>query len=393
MIFLETNKAYVGIAIGDLHCGAFDASTWYTEMEHCFLKRIEEMPILDFIVFCGDLLDDKISMNSDHAKFLMMFLIRTIAVCKEKGTKWRIFKGTESHDNKQLEMIESMLISSGCDIKVFHTVESEWLFNDLHVLYIPEEYLEDKDAYYADAFSKTYDMIFGHGLVQEALHMAAKQESELTMPKAPVFKTDDLLAICKGPIFFGHVHNKIVIKKRFHYTNSPSRWAYGEEEDKGYYVVCYSPESYEFKTEYIVNTWARKFETLEVECSPSFSVDEQIKYLITLVDNISDSREFLRLEVNIPEDHTSPVLLTTMLNQIFSKYKKFKLKINNKSNSKQTTEMQKKIKILLEKYGFLFDTRMPTEEKICRFIKEKYDRNISLDRMRMYLYEKFLTGE
>lgn len=387
------NPAYVGIAVGDLHCGAFEADIWFHEIEKSLLEPAENMPVLDFIILCGDTLNNKISFNSSHAKYLALFLNRLVKICSKKNSKLRIIKGTESHDNNQLEIIEALLTNADCDVKIIQNVESEWLFEDYHVLYIPEEYIEDKNEYYKDYFSKQYDSIFGHGLIQEALHMAATQESEMTMPKAPVFKVDELIEICKGPIFFGHIHKKIVIKNRFFYTNSFSRWAFGEEEDKGYYLFCYSPITSEFKTEFIVNKTARKFETMEVDCNPDNSIEDQIDYLVKLVDNLADNRDYLRLEVNIPENHPNPSLLTSMLNSVFSKYKKFKLKINNNGKVVKNKEMERKINILLERYGFIFDKKIPVEEKISRYIKEKYQKNISIEKMREYLFDRYLSGE
>ena len=47
-----------------------------------------------------------------------------------------------------------------------------------------------------------------------------------------------------------------------------------------------------------------------------------------------------------------------------------------------------KIKLLLTKYDFIFDKSTPPEEKLTRFIKLKYNKDISIDDMRNYLYQK-----
>jgi len=380
--------AYVGAIASDLHNGAFDPKRWYEELEKGFLDYLESLIVLDFVVITGDFFDTKISMNSDHATYALKFLTKLLKICEKKNAKCRIIKGTESHDNKQLEIFKVLYRSTKCDFKVIQTVEDEWLFDDLHVLYIPEEYMSDMNEYYKEYFAKTYDMIFGHGMINQVLHIATNQESEVTMSKAPIFKTNELFAICKGPIFFGHIHKDIVIDNKFYYVNSFSRWSFGEEEDKGFRMCFYSPVTGKYRVEYIVNKLARRFDTITVDCgSPDFNKTEkeQIEYLMKLVDTFII--DYLRLEINIPEDYPNPNLFTKMLNEVFSKFKNIKLKINNNSKLRQKKEIEEKVNILLEKYGFIFNKSISYEEKLSRFIKEKYGRNIPVDKIRQYLFE------
>lgn len=149
VIFLENKeKVYVGALIADVHVGALDAHELYFQLNEVFIKTIKELPVLDFIVICGDLIDKKISMNSQHATILLNFIsdIKDIIKSKENPVKLRILKGTESHDNRQLEVLHSVL--QGIDYKIINEVEEEYLFEDFKVLYIPEEYMEDMDEYY-----------------------------------------------------------------------------------------------------------------------------------------------------------------------------------------------------------------------------------------------------
>ena len=130
------NNAYVGAVLSDPHNGAFDAKQWFYELDEGFLEYIDKLPILDFVTITGDFFDTKISVNSEHAKYALRFLSKLIKICANKSAKLRIIKGTESHDNKQLEMFDGLRSVAPCDFRVIHTVEKEWLFDDLHVLYI-----------------------------------------------------------------------------------------------------------------------------------------------------------------------------------------------------------------------------------------------------------------
>lgn len=385
------DKAYVGVVISDIHFGVLKPMELYNQLKESFLDYIDNLAILDFIIITGDLFDSKISLNSDHAKVAIQFMKRIIEISKKKNTKIRIIKGTESHDNKQLDVLDIFYKNEDVDFKIINTVSDEYLFENMRILYVPEEYIENKDDYYKDYFSQTYDMIFGHGLVNEVVFVASKQESELTMSKAPIFKTEDLLNICKGPIFFGHIHTPQVIKERFFYVGSFSRWCFGEEEDKGFYLVSYVPEKGKFKAEFIKNKLAKTYNTVRIdETSALFkeNVDKIIDNMISFINTFN--ADYLRFVVSIPEDYENPLLLSNMLNEIFSKFSNVKLVINNTNKLKQKKNVEEKINLLLEKYGFIFDKNIPHEEKISRFLKIKYNKNIPVNKLRDYLYQQIV---
>lgn len=388
VISVQINNEYHYVILSDPHNGAFKATIWYEELK-LFLNRVEKMKKLDFIIITGDYFHTKISANSDDAKYALKFLTKLLKLCAKKGSKLRIIKGTESHDNRQLEMFDGLNGVANCDFKIFHTVGEEWLFDDLRVLYIPEEYMEDKDEYYKQYFENDnkYDFIFGHGLMDKAVFLAATQESEETRSQAPIFKVNDLHNISHGPIYFGHIHKPMVID-RFKYVGSYSRWAFGEEEDKGFIIGTYNTETKEFTDEFIVNEKARRFDTIKLEYTSTIfkkSEQEQVSYLIELVKSFQV--DFLRLEINIPIDYPNPLLLTGLLNETFNKYAGVKLKIINNSKMRQKKEMEEKVDKLLKTYGFLFDNSRSPEEKISKYIEIRYGRVIPIDKMTKYLYE------
>lgn len=385
------NKAYVGLVISDIHFGVLKPMDLYNQLKESFLDYIEKLAIIDFIVITGDLFDSKISLNSDHAKVSIQFMKRIIEICKNKNTKIRILKGTESHDNKQLDILDIFYNTENIDLKIINNVSDEYLFENFRVLYIPEEYMENKDEYYGSYFNTTYDMIFGHGLVNEVVFVASKQESEITISKAPVFKTEDLINICKGPIFFGHIHTPQVIKERFFYVGSFSRWCFGEEEDKGFYLVSYAPDNGKFKAEFIKNKLAKTYNTVRIdETSALFNenVDKIIDNMMSFINTFS--ADYLRFVVSIPEDYENPLLLTNMLNEVFSKFVNVKLVVNNNSKLRRKKDVEEKINLLLDKYGFIFDKNIPHEEKISRFLKIKYNKNIPITKLRDYLYQQIV---
>lgn len=385
-------QTYAGAITADIHWGAMDAKIMFNELVEGFLKDIQNLAVLDYVIIAGDYFDSKLSMNSQAAKYGIRFLQLLVKVCIEKNAKLRIIKGTESHDNQQLALIDAITSHSNCDVKIFETVATEWLFEDLHVLYIPEEYMDDMDAYYADVFNDTYDMIIGHGLIKEALYFAAKQESESTMPRAPVFELEKLLSICRGHIFFGHIHKTIVIQDRFRYINSYTRWSFGEEEDKGYCMYFYNPSSTLGKVEFIPNKLARRFDTVAMTCDPNAatSEQEQIEYMLKLSKTFVV--DYLRLEVTIPEEYPNPKLMTELITEVFAKYRNIKIKLFNNGKLRKQKEVEDQIKKLYDIYAPVFDPKLPPEVKLMVYIKIKYGRDIPIERMRKRLYEGISKG-
>ena len=384
-----SKQSYIGVVISDIHAGAIPAESLYNELNESFIKYIKSLKILDFIVIAGDLFDNKLSLNSEHTKYIFVFLKKLIDICVDKNTKLRIVKGTEFHDNKQLDILK-FLYNSNIDLRIIDHVSDEELFPNFNVLYIPEEYMQDKDEFYKPFFSKSYDMIFGHGLINEVAFVAKLQSSEVTMNKAPIFKSEELLDICNGPIFFGHIHKAQNIKDRIYYTGSFSRWVYGEENPKGFMLVCYTPSTTKYTVEFVENKLAPVYDTMVIDYNSSFYQSEehkQIEYIVNMVKNMNVDR--MRIIFNIPEDYPNPILLTNLINDIFSKHKHIKTIVNNNSKEQQKKrELEEKIQTLLTTYDFIFDKSISPEEKVSRFIKIKTNKNISIDNMRNYLYQK-----
>lgn len=375
---------YKGVMIADIHFGALPVERLYNELE-IFLDFIEKKS-LDFIVILGDWFDKKINLNSKDAKYSTVFFERICQICIDNDIKLRIIQGTESHDNSQLEVLEILAKNKPVDFKVFYEVEEEELFPDFNVLYVPEEYINSIDEKYGKYMNKKYDMIFGHGMIQEVKFAALIQSSETTMKKAPIFKSKMLCDMCYGPIFFGHIHTKDIFNDRLYYVGSYSRWKFGEEEDKGFYYVKYENDTKEFEAKFIVNDKAMKYDTIEIYEKESgfykLNTENQIKYIQNLIQSFE--YDFLRLQFYIPQGYENENLLINMINESFGKYKNLKLdfKVNSKIKSKR--EVEEKINLLLDKYGFIFDNKIDTYTKINKFILEKYNKDISVEKIKEY---------
>lgn len=379
-------KNLVVATIGDIHFGAMDSKILMKELREEFLAKLKRMPVLDMIVITGDLYDHKLSLNSSHTKASFAFLRAVCIIAVLKDAVVRVVKGTLSHDNDQLDnlyMFEEM-----CDFKVISTLQGE-SFRGCEILYMPEEYVDgDTDYYTSDWTDKTWDLIFGHGMIKDATFIAHKQESAITMKKAIILKTDLLLNICKGICMFGHIHTAGKYRKRFYYGGSFSRWCFGEEEDKGFNIIYYDPEYPEkTKVEFMVNKSARIFDTVTLDISNS-----NVDYVCTIIKNAIDMTHYdkKRVIVNLSDAVENPRLMASMITEIFGKYSNIKMVINSLAKEQVRRNNDEKVERLLDEFGFIFDKSLSKEEKIYRYINKKYDRNISVDKIRDYLFNKII---
>jgi DNA repair exonuclease SbcCD nuclease subunit len=370
---------YKGLIISDIHIGSIKAKKLKEELYKGFIKYLQEKDNINYIVITGDLFDTKLSMNSEHAKLVFSFIRDLINICTERNIKLRIIKGTEYHDNNQLDLLLSIKHDE-CNMRIINTVTEEELFTGYNVLYIPEEYLTDKDEYYKEYFTKPngyYNMIFGHGMINEVAFIASVQESALTMSRAPIFKSEDLLRISSGLCFFGHIHTHQVIKDRIVYVGSYSRYSFGETEPKGFILT----DGIEF--ELIENKEADTYNTHILNVYNDFDK--------TNIDDINkmiedSSCDNLRLIFNIDESHENSKYISDILKDVFGKLKNVKIIIkNNVINGLKKKESDERIKNLMIKYDFIFDKGMSMEEKLVKFIKLKYDVVISIDHIYEYL--------
>lgn len=380
------------VILSDMHWGRSKTpEEFYKEMKSSVIDVIKEYAVIDAIVITGDYWDRVLSMQHQSATYGILFMRELFHIAMDKNSKIRVVLGTKSHDNDMLEWFTIMArtYSDRLDLEVINTIKEEELFEDMRVLYVPEEYIKSYDDHFSPFFIKDrYDMVFGHGLIDKASFVAATQESEITSPSAPIIKSDDLLMICRGPIFFGHIHTPMVIKKRIYYVGSTSRFSHGEEGDKGFYHVLYSKDNY--KATFIKNSKAPIYDTL------TYKVTKDTKYeeLLSSIDNdIMRYTIFAQLRIKIAiDDNVEPdksFILT--LQQRYGSSKYFKLVIENSNKIKQQMEKDKAVKKILEEHDYLFDKNMEDHDRISKYISKTKLKELSPERVKQILYEKYLT--
>lgn len=369
---------YKLLVIGDIHFGYYPAELLYKEFKLVINNITKD---IDVVFIAGDYFDTKLSLSSKHSIYAIKTFCDILDKCEQTNTKLRMIRGTASHDpENQLVNLSSIAKSSKVDFKLYLTVGEEELFPDFNVLYVPEEYMENKDEYYKEFFNKKYQCIIGHGMFEETNYVTNKT---LNMKKYPVFNSAFIEKICDGPIIFGHIHKSQKIRNRIMYTGSFTRSRYGEEEDKGFIISTYETENNSTDFKFIVNDKATKFDTVSIlDTSEIFSLllNEQIQFIKEMISTYKKDK--LRIKINIPKNYDNIKVFIDSVTTVFGNMENVDIVImdNTKEETKQKTK--EIVDKLMLKYNFIFDKSISYEEKIQQFIYNKKGEKIDLENIR-----------
>lgn len=389
---------YRGLFLADIHIGAMNYEDTYDGIMYLksLLQDLTKDGRLDFIVIGGDFFHKQLYANDLYIKYAQKLMLFFLASAK----KIRVVYGTSSHDSKQYGIFDTMTtdfpeIFDGLsyDFKVINEVSDEWLFEDMHVLYVPEEYLFDKDEHYKEAFKEVdvYDYIFGHGIISEAFPYIKPKKNDHERRHAPAFTSEELLEYCKGHVLFGHYHiHSEYLGGSVSYVGSTFRWIYGEEEDKGcFYLEC-NPDDEENKyyKEFIVNNTALTYISFIYGYKDKvYTSSEEMEN--TAKDIIQKKKkrkiDHLRVVFNIPVGYENPEGFMDFFKERFKDYKDIKLVFANGyvENERQLRNVE--FSELSEDSKILLDKNIPKEEKIAYFLKIRKGIEMPIEKIRKYL--------
>lgn len=388
---------YQGLIIADLHVGAMNLDRTYKEFTEILLSYIKKnKKKLDFIVIAGDFFDHKFFLHDKETELAYKMISDLCDICEDK-IKLRFVYGTESHECNQYSLLmDTNLFDRGVDLRVIKYVAEEELMPGLNVLYLPEEHIYDKEAYYEDFFAedKKYDYIFGHGVINEVMtEFSAKANNQTSTKrmKVPTFGTGELGRICKGQVFFGHFHINRNMDDKFFSIGSFSRWKFGEEGDKGFYHIKCNPEEYEYDANYIVNDMAESFTTIAYGYDHEAFKDEEVlhttlDHMENMIDN--DVIDNVKFVFNIPTDIENPEATINYIKERFKFKDNIKVEIQHgyiaAKKDRENTKLEKED----DELDFVRDKDLPLPEKASRFISIEYRKDIPSSRIEVYMYKK-----
>lgn len=370
------------LLMADIHIGSikeipyvYNTITDIIEKEIIFKKT-------DLVVILGDYFHRLFKVNEEYVSLAINIISFLVRSCKRSNTKIRIVYGTESHEMNQYKLFNHYITSKSIDIEIIDRVTSENI-NGCDILYVPEEYVDNKMEYYKEYLysGKQYKYIFGHGVIIEGMPAAISysDNDDNKEKKVPRFKSGELSSISDICVF-GHYHIFSNICDNVYYLGSLFRDSFGEEEAKGYGII----EDDQFT--FVENKNAYIFKTYEFNEN----------------SNIYDSSDNIVKEINKIKEENKNVFNGDIQGSIRIIFKTPKdIDKSFRENLKSLLMNDKCIHPLIKEYSedlsndlkdeiddefsFILDNSIPLVDKLFRYISHVYDNPMSQKELEKYI--------
>lgn len=368
------------MTINDLHFGIDDTPRLYSEL-HIFKEKLAEYKP-DILIFVGDYFDSKLSFTDNQSYYAMMFFNEVMMICKENNIIVRMVQGTRSHDLNQLQAFKSHERDKKVNFRIIEALSDEELLG-LKILYIPEEYPEDRE-FYEEFFKQhqgEYDLVAMHGTAEcvEGGEIMAKSVAG-RKNVAPVFTVDELLGLLtkRGFVSSGHIHQRSNYKNKILYSGAYTRWRFDDTSDRGFTYFEFEDDSSKF--EFILNSEAPEFKTIRLSESlidPNMPVQDLQKML----DEEVGKTDNLKIDLaGLSKDKID------ILKQHFSNNEKVKIEVSKEKTKDVLNEaLDEDIKAKFKKYEYITHPSTPLEDRIDKYLKEEKGISLSLELIREIL--------
>lgn len=229
---------------GDVHLLHRRVPTWHiVNVLKETLVKFENT--IDAIYIAGDLFDDSRHLRQEDSQEAIGFLTWLLFWAKSTNTAIRVLEGTPSHDHKQSKIVEELNSAVGADclyldkIGVFY---DEAL--DATIGWVQDEYKAlGSETIDATATEKEMaELLATRGIEQmDFCFMHGCFQFQVPVESTRFFHTDFWEPLVKHLIIIHHDHRRKQLGK-IRVPGSPDRLVMGEEEDKGFAIVDFTPE-------------------------------------------------------------------------------------------------------------------------------------------------------
>jgi len=137
-----------------------------------------------------------------------------------------------------------------------------------------------------------------------------------------------------------------------------------------------------------VNELAPKFNTIQFsKGSDIYTSQEELIDTLGRMDSINQDLgvEHTRYVFNIPEDYQEDAAFTKIIGERYKNNPSVKIAVKNLKASSQYKADKEVLTAMKNKYGFIFDDNLSTEDKVSYFIKDEYGKEIAPEDVKRYL--------
>ena len=241
------------------------------------------------------------------------------------------------------------------------------------ILCIPEVNGVDESVYQKYFFeSGWYDEAFVHGTFKGAVYGDNVGAGRLLTPEDFIY--------CKGVAIAGHVHKSGCFNGFFYYCGCPYRWKFGEEEDKGYLLLCHDLDTQIHYVQF-QRIESFRYDTIYLDQLISEDPKQIIDYINKL--KIEQGIDFIKVRFRVPV----PGYNKTIINNYFRNNSNVNIEF---MDIKEAEEKRKEEQIKQNsQYSYLIDNTISDFERFVRYVNESEgEQFITVEKLKELLSEQ-----
>lgn len=330
----------------------------YDTTELLDLKNLLYTDPVDMLIFAGDLTHKVYSTDDRRFVNTMRFISSVRDACLATNTKFRIIKGTTTHEGKVIDVLDK-LYDNDPVLKCFTKVGYENI-NGLVFRYLPEPYFDNYTNFYQYAFSQPADITIFHGTINGVIPYLKKTDNPTNLPKSVIIESNDLINNTRLFSVGGHIHRHINIDNKIFYVNSLTTHNFSDIDNiKGFMeFIVQDNKTWEYK--YIENHKAPAYHRIIIE-NVHTKRKEDLRSLIG--NNMLRMKSIDRIEFVLTGLRSIEGL--SNLEFIKALTKKYRVKITQKLEDDETIEENKDVDFFADQSISIIDKIQKLTEEQC----------------------------
>ena len=351
------NYVYTIVTIADIHFGCNESPEYmYQQLKTQFINKIA---LVDFqiVAICGDIFDSRFMGNNPAITYAIQFVDDLVQLCRTKNATLILLAGTQSHDAGQLSLFYHYMYDKSVDVRIIEQIQFEEI-KKLKVLCIPELYGIPKETYESFLYdSCRYDLCFLHGTYKGSFK--GSEIATLNSNRSPVFGFNNFIN-CAGPILMGHYHIPSVYDGYAYYNGSAFRYKFGEEEEKGFLMTIYNPDSRCHYTN-LIPIKSHTYTTINI----NHLINNDPKDIIAWIKHEKESKgiDFIRVQFNTPNENMN------IVRNYFKNTRAIRLHELGEKD-RQLEQIDREIIDSNNQYSYIIDSSINDYDKIVMYINE-----------------------